>query len=77
MILLIIVDSLLIRKRRVVMKKMLVALCGIVISFTATAQLKKHDALAVLIIDRMTDVIGNFKSCSSAIGEDLSQPHSE
>jgi len=72
MILLIIDHSLLIRKRRVAMKKMLVALCGIVISFTATAQSKKYDKLAVLIIDRMTGVIGDFESCGSVIAENLS-----
>jgi len=60
-ILLITDHSLLIRKG-VVMKKRLIALCGIVISFTATSQSKKHGTHAVLIIDRMTDVIGNFKS---------------
>jgi len=59
------------------MKKILIVMCGIVISFTATAQSKKYGTHAVLIIDRMTDVIGNFKSCSSAIAEDLSQPHLE
>ena len=59
------------------MKKMLIALCGIVISFTATAKSKKYGTHAVLIIDCMTGVIGNFKSCSSAIAENLSQPHLE
>ena len=54
------------------MKKMLVALCGIVISFTATSQSNKHDTLVVLIIDRMTDATGDFESCGSVIAENLS-----
>jgi hypothetical protein len=59
------------------MKKILIVMCGILISFTATAKSKKYGKHAVLIIDRLTDVIGNFKSCSSAIAENLSQPHLE
>ena len=54
------------------MKKMLIALCGIVISFTATAKSKKYGTHAVLIIDRMTDATGDFESCSSPIPENLS-----
>lgn len=47
-----------------VMKKLLIILPIALISMAATAQTKKFDTLAVLIIDRMTDVIGDLESCS-------------
>ncbi|HET6995567.1 MAG TPA: DUF2092 domain-containing protein [Chitinophagaceae bacterium] len=46
------------------MKRLLISLSGILISLAAMAQSKKNDTLAILIIDRMTDVIGDLESCS-------------
>lgn len=47
-----------------IMKKIFVSLILVALSFIATAQTKHYDSLAVLIIDRMTDVIGDMESCS-------------
>lgn len=58
------------------MKKILVGLCGVMISFIAIAQSNKYDTLAVLIIDRMTDVIGDLESCSFKlnVANDVNEP---
>lgn len=58
------------------MKKILIALCGALVSFTTIAQSKKYDTLAILIIDRMTDVIGDLESCSFKlnVANDVDEP---
>ncbi len=62
--------------KRVVMKKILIALCGAMISFSTIAQSNKYDTLAVLIIDRMADVIGDLESCSFKlnVANDVNEP---
>jgi hypothetical protein len=46
------------------MKKILTGLSGILIVLGLIAQPKKQDTLAILIMDRMADVIGDLESCS-------------
>ena len=46
------------------MKKILLGLPVALITLMATAQSRKYDSVAILIIDRMTDVIGGLESCS-------------
>lgn len=46
------------------MKKLVLGLGFISFFSIAIAQKKQHDSLAILIIDRMTDVIGDLESCS-------------
>jgi len=46
------------------MKKFLLILTGIIVSLVAPAQVPKVDTAAVMILDRMADVIGDLKSCS-------------
>jgi len=46
------------------MKKILTCLLSGWLCFGASAQTKQQDSIAILIIDRMTDVIGDLQSCS-------------
>ncbi len=46
------------------MKKVLITPLWVLLSLGVFAQGKRHDSLAILIIDRMTDVIGDLESCS-------------
>lgn len=46
------------------MKKLFIGLSLIFVASEGMSQVKKIDTLAVLIIDRMTDVIGGLESCS-------------
>ena len=46
------------------MKKILLILTGMAISLIASAQVPKIDTVAVMMLNRMADVIGNLKSCS-------------
>lgn len=46
------------------MKGLLTVLFGMIFSLITNAQAKKQDTLAILLIDRMTDVIGDMESCS-------------
>lgn len=46
------------------MKKVIITSCCMLVWIAATAQAKKQDSIAILIIDRMTDVIGDLQSCS-------------
>lgn len=46
------------------MKRTIITSCMILLGFAATAQAKKQDSIAILIIDRMSDVIGDLQSCS-------------
>lgn len=46
------------------MKKLMITPLWLLISYAALSQEKHHDSLAILIIDRMTDVIGDLQSCS-------------
>ena len=46
------------------MKRILIGLLMIPIAIGASAQSKKYDSVAILIVDRMADVIGDLESCS-------------
>jgi len=46
------------------MKKILLCLPGAFLWLTITAQSAKYDSVAILIIDRMSDVISDMQSCS-------------
>lgn len=46
------------------MKKLLILFSAVLLSWDLSAQTKSLDTTAVLIIDRMTDVIGDMESCS-------------
>jgi hypothetical protein len=46
------------------MKKFLLILTGFTVSLFASAQAPKVDTVAVMILNRMADVIGDLKSCS-------------
>lgn len=46
------------------MKKFLLILTGITVSLFASAQAQQVDTVAVMILNRMADVIGDLKSCS-------------
>jgi hypothetical protein len=46
------------------MKRSVFVLAAVMVLFSARAQSNKYDTLAVLIIDRMADVIGDLESCS-------------
>lgn len=61
------------------MKKMLVGLPMFFIAVNAIAQSKNYDTLAVLIIDRMSDVIGDLESCSFKLNtaNDVADPSSK
>jgi hypothetical protein len=48
----------------VIMKKILIGLPMLFIAWVSTGQPKKYDTLAILIVDRMSDVIGDLESCS-------------
>ena len=58
------------------MKKIVSLLPVMLITIGAMAQAKKYDTLAVLIIDRMTDVIGDLESCSFKLNAaiDIAEP---
>lgn len=46
------------------MKNIFIGVFLMLLFFNATAQTKKQDSVAILIIDRMSDVIGDLRSCS-------------
>lgn len=46
------------------MKKILLGLTVSLVTLMTTAQSNKYDSVAILIIDRMSDVIGDLESCS-------------
>lgn len=46
------------------MKRIIICSLGALLCFGARTQTKQQDSLAILIIDRMTDVIGDLESCS-------------
>ncbi|MFZ4770638.1 MAG: DUF2092 domain-containing protein [Ferruginibacter sp.] len=46
------------------MKKFLLILTGFTVSLVASAQAPKVDTVAVMILNRMADVIGDLKTCS-------------
>ena len=46
------------------MKKMFINFIFISLAFITKAQTKQQDSIAIIIIDRMTDVIGDLQSCS-------------
>jgi hypothetical protein len=46
------------------MKRIIISSLWVILCLNATAQTKQQDSLAILIIDRMTDVIGDLESCS-------------
>lgn len=46
------------------MKKIITGMLVLLISYSALAQARKHDSVAILIVDRMADVISNLESCS-------------
>lgn len=50
--------------KTIIMKKTLFGFGFIFLFSAAVAQNKQQDSLAILIIDRMTDVIGDLESCS-------------
>lgn len=50
--------------KTLIMKKMLIYSVCFFSCFSMNAQTKQQDSLAILIIDRMTDVIGDLESCS-------------
>ena len=54
-------------------------LSTLLLSLAAIAQSDKYDTLAVLIIDRMTDVIGDLESCSFKLNtaNDVADPSSK
>jgi hypothetical protein len=46
------------------MKKIIVYLLSVSIAFSAVAQKKQYDSVAILIVDKMSDVISSMQSCS-------------
>ncbi|MDF2190649.1 DUF2092 domain-containing protein [Paraflavitalea sp. CAU 1676] len=46
------------------MKRIIIYSLGVLLCLRAGAQAKQHDSLAILIVDRMSDVIGELESCS-------------
>jgi hypothetical protein len=58
------------------MKRILIGLPMLLIAIGTTAQSKKYDTLAILIVDRMTDVIGDLESCSFKLNaaSDMADP---
>ena len=50
--------------KNTIMKKLFLGLTVVLFSFVSTAQSKKYDSIAIIIIDRMSDVIGDLESCS-------------
>lgn len=46
------------------MQKAFLSTIWVLLCFSTIAQTKKQDSVAILIIDRMTDVIGDLQSCS-------------
>ena len=59
------------------MKRIFITVSTIMITLVATAQSKSHDSLAILIVDRMSDVIGNLESCSFKLQVDNDVPNPE
>ena len=55
------------------MKKSFFSLILILLTVSAQAQSSRHDSLAIIVIDRMSDVIGELESCSFKllVGSDL------
>jgi hypothetical protein len=49
------------------MKKKIIGLLFLAFPLLVCSQQKQHDSLAILLIDRMTDVIGDLESCSFAL----------
>lgn len=49
------------------MKKRIIGLLCLLFSLLASSQQKRQDSLAIILIDRMTDVIGDLESCSFAL----------
>lgn len=58
------------------MKKIITCMLAMPIVFIASAQSKSFDSVAVVIIDRMTDVIGDLESCSFKldVSNDVNDP---
>lgn len=58
------------------MKKVLTCLSALLMALGSTAQTKQYDSIAVLIMDRMSDVIGDLESCSFKLNTatDLNDP---
>jgi len=62
--------------KTVIMKKMLVGLPMLLLVIGLSAQSQKYDSVAIIILDRMADVIGDLESCSFKvnIANDVAQP---
>jgi len=58
------------------MKKILIVMWSALVSSTIIAQSNKYDTLAILIVDRMADVIGDLESCSFKlnVANDVNEP---
>ena len=58
------------------MKKIVVCFPILLMVLSLSAQTKKYDTLAILIIDRMADVIGDLESCSFKLNtaSDMTDP---
>lgn len=59
------------------MKKALFFLSSLILTHLAISQTKNYDSLAILIVDRMSDVIGDLESCSYKleIARDVDDAH--
>lgn len=58
------------------MKKILLYTCCLLLSIGTFAQTTRNDSVAILIIDRMADVIGDLESCSFTlkVSQDIQDP---
>jgi hypothetical protein len=59
------------------MKKFIVCFCIVFISCTTYAQTKKVDSLAVKILDRMSDVVGELASVSFTVKTAVDEQHQD
>src|SRR5262245_15662869 len=55
------------------MRKVMIGLSLLLTTISMEGQSKKHDSLAIIIIDRMTDVIGDLESCSFKLNTAIDQ----